>query len=96
MTVGYKYFAFEGETRVAFTYRGKAGGSMHIYLVERGQILTAESQVLEKAAYRDKIQLGVQETWHETAVKLSANGAYGLYFVYEGESQIDMKNIILQ
>lgn len=96
MTVGYKYFAFDGKTKITLTYRGAGEGSIHAYLIDRGQILTAESQVPEKASYQAEAKICPQKTWDTAAFSLDAVGEYALYLTFEGENSIELKDMAFE
>lgn len=96
VTVGYKYFAFDGKTKITLTYRGAGEGSIHAYLIDRGQILTAESQVPEKASYQAEAKICPQKTWDTAAFSLDAVGEYALYLTFEGENSIELKDMAFE
>ena len=96
VTVGYKYFAFDGKTKITLTYRGAGEGSIHAYLIDRGQILTAESQVPEKASYQAEAKICPHKTWDTAAFSLDAVGEYALYLTFEGENSIELKDMAFE
>ena len=78
VTVGYKFFSFDGNTTLAITLRGKGTGELHVYLddAEQGKISTA-----------------ADEDWHIVSVNFDARGTYALYLKYQGEGSLDIREI---
>lgn len=74
--VGYKYFAFAGETTLRITLRGEAAGKLYILLDDKE---TAAAAVTPG------------EAWHTAHAQLRAEGTHALYLKYEGEGSLDIR-----
>lgn len=77
VTVGYKYFAFEGEITLAVTHRGQARGKLHILLngVEEGVLDVAPTSA-----------------WRALSLPLHAKGTFSLHMKYQGEGDLSVRN----
>lgn len=74
--IGYKYFAFAGNTTIYLTYRG--GGGTMMVSTELGRM--AASMFLPST-----------DAWRESdAVIFIAKGALPLYFTFQGNGKIDL------
>lgn len=82
--MGFKYFSFDGVNEIGINYRSgarKPSGNVYIKLDLDG-------------APVGEISIGDVENWTWKYTKVSAeNGTYPVYFVYEGEGIIDIKDI---
>ena len=77
--IGYKYFAFEGETQVSVTCRGTAEGVL---------ILSNEEKEL------GRIQITPSENWNEAGTVIQGSGAHALLLDFAGEGLMDIKDLI--
>ena len=77
VTVGYKYFAFDGETTLQITLRGQAAGKLTVLLDD---------------AVQGTIEIKPDAAWHTVSLPLSACGTHTLYLKYQGEGSVDMKH----
>lgn len=74
--MGYKYFAFDGETTLYFTLRGEATGKLHVLLND---------------AEQGAVEIAPDAVWHTVSLPVSAKGTYALYLKYEGEGSFDIR-----
>ena len=77
--IGYKYFAFEGETQVSVTCRGTAEGVL---------ILSNEEKEL------GRIQITPSENWNEAGTVIQEKGAHALLLDFAGEGLMDIKDLM--
>lgn len=77
--IGYKYFAFRGETELTLTVRGSAGGKMIVSVGEKDKI------PVEAA----RIQMSPCREWTKIGAELNVCGEKALYFTYKGEGRMD-------
>ncbi len=74
--IGYKSFAFDGDTTLTLTLRGPANGRLHILLNDMEQ---------------EAVHIAADSAWHSVSLRLNARGVYALYLKYEGEAYFDMR-----
>jgi len=91
-TVGYKYFAFTGRETLTLKYRGfDAEGTMHLYTVRKGEVITAENEIPGKAQFTADLSVSDREgMWKSASTNIEAEGTGALYLVYEGKGSLDL------
>lgn len=80
--IGYKYFAFEGKTKLTVTYRG-GKGKLSIFAEDKKPLACIE---LKKA-----VDWAVSDT-----VEFELSGKQPLYFKYSGKAKIDLFDFTLE
>ena len=82
--IGYKYFDFQNVQKIGVEYRNG-------YKTPNGSLIIKLSENGEKIA---QIDLNPQENWTkaETDVQIP-NGTYPLFFIYEGDGAIELKEV---
>ena len=78
VTVGYKYFAFDGETTLQITLRGQATGRLTVLLDN---------------AVQGEITITPDAAWHTVSLPLNARGTHALYLEYQGEGSLDIMDL---
>ena len=82
--IGYKYFDFQSVQKIGIEYRSG-------YKAPNGKLAIILSENGEKIA---QIDLKPQDNWTKAEATVQIpNGTYPLYFVYEGEGAIEMKEV---
>lgn len=81
--MGYKYFDFQGETRVKIFYRGSGTGKFVLGSDEKMENVLGEMEIAESA------------TWTGTETKIFVKGTSALFFRYEGSGSVDVKTLQL-
>ena len=81
--IGYKYFSFEGDSRIKFRLRGKAEGTIFVQLSEKGSVC-------------GEIPLKIQsEEWNETEGEFYVEkGVYPIYFRFLGKGSFDFSEFV--
>lgn len=80
--IGYRYFDFQGETKVSVRYRG-SGGKL--------SVMTRPESPL------DSVALSPSDHWTESdTLTFEANTKLPLYFIYTGKGKIDLLEIIFK
>lgn len=80
--IGYKYFDFQGETKVSVRYRG-SGGKL--------SVMTMPGSPL------DSVALNPSDHWTESdMLTFEANGKLPLNFIYTGKGKIDISEILFK
>ena len=82
--IGYKYFDFQSIEKIGIEYRNG-------YKIPNGRLII---KLADNGEEIGQIQINSQDIWtkSEESVQIS-NGTYPLYFVYEGEGAIELKEI---
>ncbi|MGN1023561.1 MAG: family 43 glycosylhydrolase [Lachnospiraceae bacterium] len=93
VTVGYKYLSFGGQTILEPTFRGDARGKLFVYAVPRGEVITAERQVPEKAAAYAAVDIAKSADWTRAQTALDLCGEYALYLCFEGEGRLELLDL---
>ena len=78
VTIGYKYFAFDGPCTLQIIYRGTAEGSLTVALDERSYSEIAVHPAAE---------------WTEISGSIRTHGSHALYFTFHGEGTLDIKEL---
>ena len=78
VTVGYKYFAFDGLCALRITCRGTAVGRITVALDDRAC---------------GEIAVHPAAEWTEISGSISAKGSRALYFTFHGEGSLDIKEL---
>ena len=73
--IGYKYFAFTGDTELTLRYRGSGAGSFTIS-TDKGELCA--------------VPVAPSEEWTEASVGFTASGTEALYFDYHGEGAVEL------
>ncbi len=81
VTVGYKYFAFDGETILRITLRGQGVGTLSILLGDEPQ---------------GTATITPNTDWHSVSLSLNACGTHALYLKYRGEGSIDIREYFFE
>lgn len=88
--VGYKYFSFEdkGSAKFSLTYRGDATGTLYICT----DFMETETEISHSPANTlGTISISSHKKWTREETSLSGlTGTLPLYFIYEGEGEIDI------
>ena len=73
--IGYKYFAFTGDTELTLRYRGSGAGSFTVS-TDRGELCT--------------VSVTLAEDWTSACTGFTASGTEALYFDYHGEGAVEL------
>ena len=78
--IGYKYFAFEGKTKLTVTYRSSEDGVFKVKTSEKGD---AVAEIAVKAC----------RAWEEASTELAIEGDHALYLEYAGAGSAELMEI---
>ncbi len=73
--IGYKYFAFEGKTKLVLTMRGEASGKL---------VISADDKVLAE------LPVTPMQNWTKCEAQIETEGTHALYFQYYGTGLLDI------
>ena len=79
--IGYKYFAFAGETQLTLRYRGSGTGSFTVS-TGKGELCT--------------VRVTPAEDWTDASAILTVSGTEALYFDYYGEGAVELLAFVLE
>ena len=80
--IGYKYFAFSGETELSVKTRGSANGMLRIFVQETGECA-------------GEIAIRPSEGWRSRQTSIAAQGTLPLIFQYAGRGRMDLLSFAL-
>lgn len=78
--IGYKYFVFDGATKLAITYKSTEDGVFKVKTSEKGDIV---AEIAVKAC----------KAWNEASAELSIEGISALYLEYEGTGSAELMEL---
>ena len=73
--IGYKYFAFAGDTELTLRYRGSGAGSFKVS-TDKGELCA--------------VPVAPSEDWAEASAGFTVSGTEALYFDYHGEGTVEL------
>ena len=94
--VGYKYFDFQGVTRMDLVIRGTAKGVLKIYQSDKHSMSYQKDhlEIGPKDILAGEVSMDVEgNDWMQVSVPVDMrDGEYGLFFYYKGEGAFALKS----